>query len=415
MRAALNQLVVCVVFLGSPWVAARQDSAPSAQETVPQREDELRRRVLSDFRDEIIAAKEALLSLQAASKQYGQEVTELLTSDAGKRIAKDPLAVMAFVQIRDEPLPAADQLSKKLVAIEEALKNVDARLARSRVEDLPTPSSRREVLDAHGWARARIDRVGERRDTLQSLIATTPGNGDVSQGPTLETAAKEYKNRFARFLNEGWQQGEARAAEKAKQTMTAAGEAAVLEQATAKATLELERVKAENERLRTEHEAELRRLREDQEKRLADLERELAVAKASRLKQEAETESIAKKGQDDADRIRRRQKCQDPEVKRTLAPFWAPGHYQIGKDIPDSEKRPHSYSLLKACGALQPTRDGLQALHTIATTPGDPDRPRWPYGGFTELSSQEAIEIRKAQDLLNELGEAMVELKMLLP
>lgn len=398
--------------------SAPGQEASTPPDTAAQREDELRRRVVKDFRDEILSAKDALTAMQQAVQKLGARQKELLTSESGKRIASDPLAVMTFIQIRDEPMPTTEQVGKKLEQVDAVLTGVEARLKRPRIEDLPSSQQRRDVLDAYSWAKARTDRISERLDSLEGLLAVSPSSGELSNAPTLDAAIKEYKTRFSRFLNEGWQRGEAKAAERAQQTMTEAGEKAALEQAAQKARLELEKVNAENQRLKTEHEAELRRLREQQDQRLADLDRELAVARSARLKQEAETTVIAQKGEEDAAKVLKRKKCQDAEVKALLAPFLTEGYRQPGQNQPTVDKQPMSLTALRQAGALERTIPGLSALTNILRRDyyDDPDRPSIPFPGpYETLSGTDMEKVKKIQGLLNELGETMVEMKMLAP
>jgi hypothetical protein len=402
-----------------PAHAGEDPSPPGAPSDVAtQREDEVRRRVLNDFRDDAAGAKDALAALQDAAQWVRGELNNLLTSDVGKRIARDPLAVMAFIQIRDEPIPSADQVAKKLEVVESILTSVDARLGRHRVEELPSSQQRREVLDACAWAKSRLDRLTDRRDSLRTIIATTSSDGDVSTAPTLDAAIKEYKGRFARLLNEGWQRGEAKAIEGAQKIMFDTAEKTALDQAAHEAQLELEKAKAENQRLKAEHEAELRLLREGLERRLAEMERELAVAKADRQVTQAQTVVVAKKGQEEAAMILKRKKCDDPHTKDVLAPFITKGYIQPWSST-TVDLQPVSLSKLRAVGALDETERGLSMLHKVASNP-DTSRPRWgqPLTGMKDLANHHPKQYertREAQKLLIELGDALVELGMLAP
>lgn len=421
MKTACSLTVVLFLSLAStPILAAQEASHPA--DAAAQREDQVRRRVLTDFRDEATAARTAISALRDNVQRFSTESKDLLKNDAGKRIAHDLTAVMTFIQIRDDPMPSTDEIAKKLQMVEGVLKDIDSKLARPRVEDLPSTQQKMDVLNAYAWASARVDRVSDRTDSLKALIASVPSDADVSKAPTLETAITEYKSRFSRFLNEGWHQGESNAADRAKQTMTDAGERSSLEQAAQKARIELEKVRAENERLKAEHEAELRRLREQQDQRIADMDRELAVAKAARLKQQAETTVIEKKGEEDAAKVLKRKQCEDPEVKALLAPFLAPGYFQPGRPMTQTvDKQPVSLKALRSYGALDRTIQGLGILTDVLRRSGndnfpDPDRPGIsfgaPYGG---LNGDDKEKVKKIQGLLNDLGDTLVEMKMLSP
>ncbi len=414
----LSLFVSMLLLSAVPATATQEASAAQATDAASQREEQVRRHVLTDFRDEILATKTVLATFRETLEKTAREYKELLANDTGKRIARDPVAVMTFLQLRDQPMPPVQEVTKKLEAVEQLLKDVDAKLARPAIADLPSSQARRDVLDAYAWAKGRAERIADRRDSLQALIATAPTEGDLSKAPTLEQAINEYKSRFTRFLNEGWQSGEAKAANRAQQTMSEAGEKAALEEAAQKARLELEKANAAIARMTAEHEAELRRLREQQDQRLADLDRELAVARSARLKQEAETTVIAKKGEEDAAKILKRKKCEDPEVKALLAPFLTPGYRQPGRNEPSVDKEPMSLNALRSYGALDRTVHGLSQLTDILRRNyyHDPDRPSIPFQApYEALSGEDMEKVKKIQGLLNELGETMVELKMLSP
>lgn len=396
---------------------AQAETAPADDDLIARREDDVRREVLKTFEDEILNAQDKFRDLKTKASSLSDQIQALLTNDTGKRLARDPLAIVTFIQIRDEPAPSVQQIDRKAAAVDAALKAVEEKLARPRV-DLPSPQQRCEILDAYSWARGNADRIADRLDFLQALLATTAGNDDVSKVPTLDAAIKEYKNRFTRVFAQRWLEGEEKAAERAQKTLTDTAEKAVLERAAQEAKLKMEKAVAEVERLKAEHEVELRQLREKQEKRIADIERELALAKAARLKQQAETIVIAKQAQQDADLILKKKQARDPEVQQLLAPFIAPGYYQ--PKYPRGEigvqKIPMSYAKLQAFGALQPDTNGLQKLIQVATWSGDKARPRWSYNWRAhKLKPEEIEEVTKAQRFLIELGPVMVQEGILSP
>ncbi|MBK8913005.1 MAG: hypothetical protein IPM64_00130 [Phycisphaerales bacterium] len=411
-------IALLMIVAGSNAYPVQETPASQPAETTMQREDQVRRRVLRDFQSDILAAKSALTELREAADKHAKNLKDLLSNDAGKRLARDAVAVMTYVQIRDEPPPPADFITRKLQTVEDVQQSVEAKLAMPFIEDLPAPQTRREILDAYAWAKGKADRLADRRDSLQALLATASNEGDVSKSATLEQAISEYKNRYTRFLNEGWQKGEAQAAGRAQQTMSEAGEKAALEQANQKARLELEKANAEISRMKAEHDVELRRLREEQEQKLADVDRQLAIARAARLKQEAETTVIAQKGEEDAAKVLKRKRCQDPELKSLLASLLAEGYRQPGQHEPTIDKQPISLGALRSVGALERTVTGLSLLTEILRHDGfyDPDRPMMTFPGpYVNLSGPEMEKIKKIQATLNELGETMVEMRMLAP
>src|SRR5262249_20718639 len=99
-----------------------------------------------------------------------------------------------------------------------------------------------------------------------------------------------------------------------------------------------------------------------------------------------------------------------------LAPFLAKGYWQPGDKIGrNTDLVPISYSKLTSFGALQPGSNGIKKLLQVATNDikygiFDKERPRWPYtSDMRKIKGEQLEEVKKAQQLLIELGEVMVQ------
>jgi hypothetical protein len=112
----------------------------------------------------------------------------------------------------------------------------------------------------------------------------------------------------------------------------------------------------------------------------------------------------------------KKEKAQDSQVQALLKPFTTLGYVQADNSL-TTEKRPHSLAKLQAAGALDPSEFGLDMLRRIASNEADTERPRWDMSrvSLINLSSGQAKKLRESQQTLIELGDALVELKLLDP
>lgn len=395
---------------------------PSTQPARAEEEERLKRQVLDNIESDTIAAKRALTDLQTAIIAFMKLQNDLLTNDTGKRIALDPLALMQFAYAKERPITPLEDVTRRLEIVNPALTRVQAKLGRTFVGELPAPQSRDEVAEAWSWARSRADRLTEQSDALKSLIAAAPKDQDLSKAQTLEDAVKDFRQRFARVMNENWKRGEESGQERASRVMAETGQKVRETSGDQEARIRLERALAENERLKADHEIELRRLREDKDRVIADQDRQLTLERNARLQKEAETRALAGQGQDKVANLDRQARCRSAETKNLLAPFITPGRCQpsgyacSGAMI---DRGPISLSALSTFGALAESVEGVEALIAVASCVEDKERPRW---GLVANVPVVAIDnpkgldkARAAHRRLIELGDTLVELKMLAP
>ncbi len=98
------------------------------------------------------------------------------------------------------------------------------------------------------------------------------------------------------------------------------------------------------------------------------------------------------------------------EVALALGPFLEPGYAQLDNSFGEVAL-PFSYAELRATGALEPTLTGWRTLHKIATSRRDTARTRWP----SEPGEEGLLRVQHAQQLLRELGPALVKSGLLRP
>lgn len=115
------------------------------------------------------------------------------------------------------------------------------------------------------------------------------------------------------------------------------------------------------------------------------------------------------------------------DVKRYLQPFTAPGYLQPKSDRNawDTERtadaKPVSLARLKRLGALEPTMEGLERLYIFGGGKNPVLNNSRPLGSFPQywaqqLSKPDVLEaIKRAQQLLRDHGQALVEEQLLSP
>ena len=144
-------------------------------------------------------------------------------------------------------------------------------------------------------------------------------------------------------------------------------------------------------------------------------------AAAVRAAGDIEVQRIRREVEAQKDKERRAelaQKAQSAEVKSILAPFLAKGRLQPldlqRSNNPSSlDEKPVSFSQIGQYGALNDETQGLSRLLLLANNRHD-TRPRWAIS--SDKWSKKDIEfLRRAQELLRELGPTLVELGMLSP
>lgn len=199
-------------------------------------------------------------------------------------------------------------------------------------------------------------------------------------------------------------------------------ESAAVQRDLVKATSEADRQaadlvkQAEVDKRILEAEAKAKKIIQDAEEAAAKQKLEMEQMLAQAKVEQAKGEVVKKDTLREAEKVKQRKKAQDPQVRAKLGPFLTPGHWTPGGMT--YEAKPHSYSMLSGQGALDPSIEGMQKLMDIAYDPADRERPRWRFGGSVRYwrNKPSAVEsVKEAQQLLIELGEVMVELKMLEP
>jgi hypothetical protein len=250
-------------------------------------------------------------------------------------------------------------------------------------------------------------------------VASAPKD-DVSTQKTLDDAVRDFKAKRTADWSNSIAHGRESAKPESEQLLAQKAHDIELERAQHQAEKDAASARAELNRSKIEYEMQIKRMNDEQDRRITELERQLAVSKAARERQSAETEVIAKKGTDEANLIRLREKCHAAAVKDALAPLLAEGYWQPGdRDFEPSslDAKPISLSKLRAAGALTRDMAGIKKLYEIGqVVHGPKDRSvRWGFRQFEYMPSEELEQLKKAQAYLIELGDVLVSEKMLEP
>jgi len=369
--------------------------------------------LLSQLEDRVVA-------LQKLSR-------DLLTNDDGKRVAQDKMAFFAYLRVRDEPGVSLEQVRARKKQAEVIAQGLEAELKRLNVGWLPDETQRRDVDALYFWAKERMDQVEHQEILLANAVARSPREIDTSKTRTLEEMIREYEARQMEAWLAAKLQGEESAQKEGQDKIRESARMAELEKAAVEAERLLKEERGKMATMKAEYELMLQKRELEDYKRRVETETKLRdlAAEVDRLKQLADAQRFAKdteakvsaaKTVSAAEKKLLAQKCNDPDVKRLLAPFLAAGYTQPNVPGQQPDRIPISYSKLESCGSLAPDREGMRRLIIIATWTGDKVRPRWPLSqNFDRLSPDQIEMVKKAQALLIELGPVMVEEGLLSP
>lgn len=406
-----------------------KDDAREAERKLRQKEveDARTRRLIEGFSATVRDARDVLSKLEVRVSALQKQTYDLLTNDDGKRIAQDKLAFFAYLRVRDEPSVSLEQIKTRKKQADSILQGLEAELKRLPVGWLPDETQRRDVGGLYSWATERMEQVERQESLIANAVSRSPKEIDLTKSKTLQAVIQEHEARMTEVWLISKAQGEESAQKEAQEKIRESARIAQLEKAAAEAERLLREERAKLASMKAEYELMLEKRKTEEYKRQVETETKLRdlAAEVDRLKQMADAQRFAKDAEakvaatttiSEAEKKLQAQKCNDPEVRRLLAPFLAAGYTQPNTPGQHPDKLPISFSQLGSCGALSPDREGMRRLIIVATWKGDKVRPRWSVSqNFNWLSPDDIEMVKKAQSLLIELGPVMVEQKMLSP
>lgn len=428
-RAVVPFILVLAAVLVVPASAQSTEERSRAAEQAQRRREESEqrlRRLVAQFTATIRETASLVDRLESSHAAAGKRRRELMTNDDGKRIGRDPATILGLVRSEDDPIVTADQISARKSAIQSVLAGMENELKRDAVGYLPEDATRREADEILYWTRDRLSRLTEQEAWLDTLIGKAPRDIDLKQEPTLEDRIRRYRAEVRQAANDAALRGAAKGQDEGREKISEAARVAALEKAQTESERLLREARAENERMKLDYELRLKQLAEQQAREaaqaeirykdaMAELERAKKAADAKRVLEDTEADAKAREVVAEAEKVRLRARCEDPEVLRRLAPFVTPGYYQPkGKG---TEKKPMSLKGLIEINALGTDRNSLRELWRVANR-RENDRPHFnlpDHFNWRLLTEDQIEELRAARDDLHELGPTLVELGKLSP
>lgn len=398
------------------------------QDRLRQAEDLRTRQVVERFAVYVEEAAKLLTDLEGKGSSFQARFEGLMTNDEGKRLAQDPIAFMTYIRYKDDPIVPLGEIASRKKALDSLLGQLKTELKSQNVGFHPPESQKRDTDEQYFWVRERLARVGERNEWIDSALARAPKLADPKTAKPLEAVVRAYEIERQEFWDKARQKGEAAANEESESMVIDKARMAAMESRLKEAEVMISKMKAEREvefkRITTDTQQKLAEAEIREKNLLAELDRAKKLAEATRRVEDAKAEAKSSRMGLEADKTLDKQRCEDPEVKRLLAPFLAHGKYQPGmnkEEMLTADSKAISLSRLRSYGAMEPTPTGIQKLLEVATSkplqrPIDTMRVRWGHKPRLRDNSPESVdEMKKAQQLLIELGPTMVELGMLQP
>lgn len=366
--------------------------------------------------DEMTKAREQLTALRTQEATFDSRLEALKQNDEGKRLAADPTAVAAiYHQGLARPVVTVQGIDTRIAEIDRAVSKLNAANdpaamddAISTVRDLP--------FQVRAWVPMRSAELTERSHWFDAALQRAPALTDAGAAPTLAKTLDAYAVEFDKWSAELFRKGMQVAKQEKEQEAVERGRLAALLQAEQKLRLMEEQGRLQMDEEQARHRAEL----EKKLDQIAALDRENAALRANRALQDAKSQTAVSAVQNEAEHEQLRKRCKDSEVQTLLQPFITPGYWALttnDRTATGVDKKPISLNALKSAGALNADDKGYLELTRIATVKYN-DRPHWSItyqGGrtFQKATEKQRDDVRKAQQLLNELGPTLVELGML--
>lgn len=374
-----------------------------------------------------LKAQELLASLKQRTDSFFARMETLLDSDAGKRLARDPIGVQLYKGLRDYPSVSRVEIAERVDLASALVNRLTLIQSGPEIGIVPNQETQDQVNELFFWVQDRSKAIERDTSRLDDIVRQAPGDFDVAKAKTLRVVLDEMDAQFYAMLVEYRMQGAEKAVPAVKEMVIDAAYLRQMERARAEEEVRRKEVEAQILKIKTDSETAMLRQKAEADRKLFEAQKKYddALAELERLRKDAEVArqvadndaTLARDAQlDESERKRKIALAQSTEVKTMLAPFLAHGYWQPGSSMPSYTKGPISLSKLRAQGALQPSSAGLDRLIRVACDHHDKERPRWGvYTGLANLSALELDQIRQAQQYLIDLADVMVDLGMLAP
>ena len=430
---------IMVLCLSSHPVSAAQDSEPIDADRDQARErareyltrDDLLlqlqqvRRNLRDIAQENLSL---IQQLETQANQHPDRLRVLLHRDDGKRLLRDPVSFMIYVQFDTDPAVTLAEVRRKRdeasSLIERAELGPEGRL---EVGYLPTPETQNQIHALNHWAQDRLLRLQAQMDSLDTIVRRNTSTEDVSGAKTLAVALAEYNALWSEVLAQSKILGQQLAQGQKQQILIEANKLVELDRAEAEA----HRIQAESDarlaeqkqdyelrlaRQKTNLDAERQRAEEALQQQIDDLRNDLRLAQAQRELKNVDNDRQIEGIRYETERQRIIAELNSPEYQALLGPFIHKGYWQPNRANRGDEQSGISLQLLRKQNCFAPGTQGLQNLLTLGTNRANKERGPWTFPvRLQRLSPEQQEQVQKAQDYLRDYGALMVELGYLAP
>ena len=317
---------------------------------------------------------------QASLDKWNKDFASLATQDGGSALAATPDSVKSFRAVYLQERPSQARLDQVRELVEQL--SHDVADASKDPESLYIPSS---------TAIAQLQSLGEEVKAAKSAYRSA-----IAQVEALQTQAKQQGLTSDRSLRDA---------------------IAALEQAEQLATIDKFRERFE----KAQHDADERvaAAKEEAIRVAGEVEaRKIMDAASAAKSRQLEEEELHKQEQAKNVRLNKMQR-EMPEIQKHLRPFITNGYAQPGNsdNVQTGESIPVSLARLTAFGTLKDGRDGLEKLMRCATVNNDREHGEFPQylGGDRGWQQTNKEFLKRAQQLLNDYGDLLVEKGLLSP
>jgi hypothetical protein len=340
---------------------------------------------------QVMSSRQRLADLKALDAQWQVQLASLLSGEPGRKVIASPAQLELLHGVLERERPTTDQIRLWETQVTELANPIELALAEEQAVVALHPDHQSLLDDLAGTiTEAAADWE------QQQLLLTAILNETASVSPadtTLEEVLAERTSKAA--LNAAIEFTE-------EQNRQIAVERDKTAQAVLDAQLEQERALREVELAAIAANANIEK--QQIEDAIAEVKRQEAQRQAE-LKARIQRETAEAKFQQ-----------QLPEIRRYLTPFITPGNKQLvkGKWKYVEEKSTLSLGGMQAVGALEDTVTGHQRFMFLAGG-NENDRPNGVFRDYIGGHVHDPRDVVRAQNLLKEFGDLLVEKKMLEP
>lgn len=370
-----------------------QVSTPVMQpsSSITDSEQAVARAQLTGMKTEVTSIRDRLGKLKSLDADWQAKRASLLTGEAGRKIVASPAHLtLMFQMLEREPPVTSDEILKWDVQVEELATPIEKALAAGTATLSLTSDHERMLTDLSRRITSAVAALEQRQRQVAAILKETAGTTPGTQA--LEEALAAHQVALAIQENEAHSR--------------------LLAEERAKTARMIRETEIENER-------KLREATEAAMKANAEIERKKVEDAATLARQQEQQRQMEHQARMAREQLEAKFQRSLPEIRRVLVPFLTPGNRHIAKGewTYTEEPQPLSLAAIRASGALENSPSGHQSFYYIASGQRN-DRPNGIFRGNYiggAIRSELVPDVVRAQNLLNEFGDLLVEKKLLEP